>query len=120
MKSEKNKTMARFKNAMKIEQLADFYNIDALVIYELADFGIINLKRRNKQEIIPHEELERCERAVRLYSDLGVNKEGVEIILDMREKMEQLQKDLLKARHRLNRKLETTENYSETDFFEIE
>ena len=112
--------MARFKNAMRIEQLADFYNIDALVIYELADFGIIDLKKRNKQEIIPHEELERCERAVRLYSDLGVNKEGIEIILDMREKMEQMQKDLVSAHHRLNRIIETDETYSETDFFEIE
>jgi chaperone modulatory protein CbpM len=120
VKSEKNKTMAPLKNAIKIEQLADFYNIDALVIYELADFGIIDLKKRNKQEIIPHEELERCERAVRLYCELGVNKEGIEIILDMREKMEQLQKDLLRAHHRLNRMTECTETYSEIDFFEIE
>ena len=112
--------MARFKNALKIEQLADFYNIDALVIYELADFGIIDLKRRNKQEIIPHEELERCERAVRLYSELGVNKEGIEIILEMRNKMERLQKDLMRARHRINQMIETTEMYSETDFYEIE
>lgn len=105
---------------MKIEQLADFYHIDVRVIYELSDFGIIKLKKKNEEEIIPHEELERCERAVRLYTDLGVNKEGIEIILNMREKMEQLQKDLLKARQRLNKMMETPETYSDTEFFEIE
>lgn len=112
--------MSQYRNAMEIEQLANFYHIDALVIYDLADFGIIKLKKRNKQEIIPNEELARCERAVRLYSDLGVNKEGIEIILDMREKMEQLQKDLSKLRHQLNRMMETPERYSDTEFLEIE
>jgi len=112
--------MSPYRNEMKIEQLADFYHIDVRVIYELSDFGIIKLEKRNNQEFIPNEELERCERAVRLYTDLGVNKEGIEIILNMREKMEQLQKDLLKVRQRLNRMMETSETYLDTEFFEIE
>ena len=108
------------KYAIKIEQLADFYNVNTQVIYELAEFGIINLKRESKQEIILHEDLDRCERAVRLYSELGVNKEGIEIILDMREKMERLQKELGIAHQHLNRIITEEETFFEADFFEIE
>ncbi|MBE0651053.1 MAG: hypothetical protein IH595_09440 [Bacteroidales bacterium] len=108
------------KYAIKIEQLADFYNVNTQVIYELAEFGIINLKRESKQEIILHEDLDRCERAVRLYSELGVNKEGIEIILEMREKMERLQKELNLAQRRLNLMITAEEAFFQTDFFEIE
>lgn len=112
--------MDTIKDAIRIEQLAEFYKIDTLVIYELADFGIIELSRVEHGEIIPQESLERCERAVRLYTELGVNKEGIEIILDMRDKIEQLQKDLYIVQHRLHSMEEKDKSTVTGDFFEIE
>jgi len=52
-----------------------------------------------------HEDLERLEIILKLTRDLGVNLAGVEIILNMREKMEAMQKQVVGFIETLNQEL---------------
>ena len=86
-----------------IEEFADFHKITTEVIHEFADFGLIEIRQIKKKPCIIAAQLEHCERAIRLHRDLGVNKEGIEIILDMRFKHAEMQQELMRLRHQIKK-----------------
>ncbi len=86
-----------------IEEFAGFHKITTQLIQDFADFGLIEIRQVEKKHCIFSEQIEHCERAIRLHRDLGVNKEGIEIILDMRSKQTLLQQELMRLRHQLNK-----------------
>jgi MerR family transcriptional regulator/heat shock protein HspR len=64
-----------------------------LRIYERA--GFIKPKRSGgNTRLYSEEDVEKLEMILRLTRDLGVNLAGVEVILSMREKMEQMQREM--------------------------
>ena len=64
-----------------------------LRIYERE--GFIKPKRSNgNTRLYSEEDVERLEMVLRLTRELGVNLAGVDVILSMREKMEQLQREM--------------------------
>lgn len=66
------------------------------------------------------DEMERCERVIRLYQELGVNKEGIEIILDLRQRIEELQKEVTRMKHLLSKHEVRMTNLFPGEFFDIE
>ncbi len=57
--------------------------------------GFIKPKRsRGNTRLYSEEDVEKLEMILRLTRDLGVNLAGVEVILSMREKMEQMQREM--------------------------
>lgn len=86
-----------------IEEFAEFHQVTAKLVYEFADFGLIEVKQIEKKPFIVADQLDKCERAIRLHRDLGVNKEGIEIILEMREKHAEMQKELLRLKHEIRK-----------------
>jgi DNA-binding transcriptional MerR regulator len=95
--------MNTIRQQITIEEFADFHQVTTELIKEFADFGLINMIQVERQYCIDTGHIERCERAIRIYKDLGVNKEGIEIILDMREKHAQMQQELRWLRHQLKK-----------------
>ena len=95
--------MGTIKQQITIEEFADFHQVTTTLIREFADFGLIRTTRVEQQFCIDPDNLERCERAIRMHKELGVNKEGIEIILDMREKHAEMQRELMQLRHQLKK-----------------
>jgi MerR family transcriptional regulator, heat shock protein HspR len=76
-----------------------------LRIYERE--GFIKPKRSGgNTRLYSEEDVERLEMVLRLTRDLGVNLAGVEVILSMREKMEQMQREMEEAIIELRGELE--------------
>ena len=76
-----------------------------LRIYERE--GFIKPKRSGgNTRLYSEEDVEKLEMILRLTRELGVNLAGVEVILSMREKMEQLQREMEETIHLLRGKLE--------------
>lgn len=69
-------------------------HIELELCREFADFGLIHIVSEHDAEYIMERELSRLHQAANLYRDLGVNCEGVEIILSMREHIIELQEEL--------------------------
>lgn len=91
------------KRQITIQEFADFHKVTTELIKEFTDFGLISVVQVERQYCIDTGNIERCERAIRLHKDLGVNKEGIEIILDMREKHAEMQRELKWLRHQLKK-----------------
>ena len=95
--------MNTIKRQITIEEFADFHQVTTELIQEFADFGLISVLKVEQQYCIDTGNIERCERAIRIHKDLGVNMEGIEIILDMREKHAEMQRELKWLRHQLEK-----------------
>ena len=95
--------MNTIKRQITVEEFADFHQVTTELIKQFADFGLVRIQQVERQYCIDPEQMERCERAIRIHKDLGVNMEGVEIILDMRDKYSEMQKELLRLRHQIKK-----------------
>ena len=72
-------------------QLCEYFNIDYGTIQELGEYGLYPVVSLGGESVIEARYLDRVERVIGLYRTLGVNKEGIDIILDLREKIAGLQ-----------------------------
>jgi MerR family transcriptional regulator/heat shock protein HspR len=100
--------MAKRKNkaAYMISAVAEQYEIhpQTLRLYERE--GLLAPSRSDgNTRLYTDEDLERLEVILKLTRDLGVNLAGVEIILNMREKMEQMQRQMTEFVNTLNREM---------------
>src|SRR3954470_24334946 len=100
------KMRAKSKAAYMISSVAEQYAVhpQTLRLYERE--GLLKPSRSDgNTRLYTEEDLERLEVILHLTRDLGVNLAGVEIILNMREKMEAMQAQMEGFIGTLNRKL---------------
>lgn len=108
---------AREHRLFMISVVAEMLGIhpQTLRLYERE--GFIKPKRSGgNTRLYSEEDVERLEMVLRLTRDLGVNLAGVEVILSMREKMEQMQREMeetiLRLREELAREIRRREEES--------
>ena len=93
----------RSKAAYMISSVAEQYQIhpQTLRLYERE--GLLKPSRSDgNTRLYTDQDLERLDVILKLTRDLGVNLAGVEIILNMREKMEEMQRQIQEFVARLN------------------
>jgi len=98
--------MLRPKKYISLQDVSDFFCIEVDECREFADFGLITIISERNEAYIEPQDFERLKSIVSLYKNLGINKEGIEIILSMRNRIIELQEEI----DRLNHKVERMEN----------
>jgi MerR family transcriptional regulator/heat shock protein HspR len=69
--------------------------------------GLVRPQRSSRQSrLYSQRDVERLQRIQRLTRDLGVNLAGVEVILDLLDRMEALREEMQQEIHRLSRRVE--------------
>ncbi len=99
--------MAREHRLFMISVVSEMLGIhpQTLRLYERE--GFIKPKRSGgNTRLYSEEDVEKLEMILRLTRELGVNLAGVEVILSMREKMEQMQKEMEETVRQLREELE--------------
>jgi chaperone modulatory protein CbpM len=77
------------------------YQIEITLINELESFGLIEIIEHNENKYFDKNQLVYLEKIIRLHNDLNINKEGIEIILDLLEKENQLLSEIKYLKNRL-------------------
>ncbi len=90
------------KDLIPIAQFCEIYKIEFSFINSLNDFGLIELTYVDKDEFIALEKIQEIEKIIRLHDDLGVNFEGIDIITNLMQKIDTLQKRLNTIENQLN------------------
>jgi DNA-binding transcriptional MerR regulator len=88
---------------ISIQDIADFCHVAVDVLQEWAEDGLITISVREKSQGIPADEVGEIRRIARLYKELGVNREGIEIITAMRSRILELSREAARLRHELER-----------------
>lgn len=77
------------------------YQIEINLINDLESFGLIETIVHNENKYLDKNQLVYVEKIIRLHNDLNINKEGIEIILDLIEKEKQLLLEIKYLKNRL-------------------
>ncbi|HLN21756.1 MAG TPA: chaperone modulator CbpM [Bacteroidales bacterium] len=76
-------------------------NIDPAFILTLDESGILRFEHSGDDLFINHDQLPKLEKIIMLHYDLDINLEGIETILHLLERSEQMKKELSELRNRL-------------------
>lgn len=86
-----------------IQHYCETTEVDPEFIEQLFEYGLIQHLEHGDAPAILQEELPRIERMARLHYDLDINLEGLQVIAHMREKLIQMQKEMLELQRKLKR-----------------
>ena len=75
--------------------------IEINLIHDLEEFGLIETIVHQEQKYLDKNQLAYIEKIIRLHNDLNINKEGIEIILNLQEKENQLLSEINYLKNRL-------------------
>jgi hypothetical protein len=91
------------KEYITIDFFCRQHGIEVSVINTLHEYGLIEVMLMEEKEYLPLSELAEAEKLIRLYGELAVNPEGIDVIIHLlkRIKSMQLQIQLLENRIRL-------------------
>jgi chaperone modulatory protein CbpM len=78
------------------------HQLEISFIHSLKDHGMIETIFVDQVLCLYVEELPRLEQIVRLHRDLEVNIEGIEVINDLLERIEEMQEEIARLRKRLD------------------
>lgn len=84
-----------------VEVFCQEYQIEIDLINDLESFGLIETIVHNENKYFDKNQIVYVEKIIRLHNDLNINKEGIEIILDLLEKEKQLLSEIKYLKNRL-------------------
>ena len=84
-----------------IDVFCQEYQIEINFINDLESFGLIETIVHNENKYLDKNQLVHVEKIIRLHNDLNINKEGIEIILDLLEQEKQLLLEIKYLKNRL-------------------
>lgn len=89
------------KKYLRMIEVIEVCGVDEEFVLKLEQERLIEPVNRRRQKLYPLEQVERVRVAHTLIADLGVNLEGAEVILHMREQMIAMQREFRRAMHSL-------------------
>lgn len=81
-------------NKISIEQCCVYYNIETSFVYQLDEYGLIELSRSDEAVFITFEQLSDLEKYMHLHYELEINLEGLETIKHLLDQVHTLQKEV--------------------------
>lgn len=82
------------QTTITLSQVCDYYHIDIGLIRAFSEFGLYPTVIIDGEIGIETKNLDKLEQIISLYQALGINKEGIDIILELREKISGLQEEV--------------------------
>lgn len=75
--------------------------IEVNLIQDFEDYGLIEIIVKEEQRYIDRNQLATLEKIIRLHNELNINKEGIDIILNLQEKENRLLTEIKYLKDRL-------------------
>lgn len=84
-----------------VNQLCEHYQVEISLFTELHDFGIIEILTIEDSYFIHEDKISVVEKVVRMQKDLNINLEGIDTVLTLLDKINDLQTELNTVKNRL-------------------
>ncbi|HSJ68221.1 MAG TPA: chaperone modulator CbpM [Anditalea sp.] len=82
-----------YRNLIAIETFCTYHNVENSFIYTVEDAGLIEIILVDDVYFIDEDHLSDLERIVRLYKELDINAEGIGAILQLLDRIDDLQRE---------------------------
>ena len=84
-----------------IQQLCKHYQIEMSLFSELQDFGFIEILTIEDSYFIHESKISVVEKVVRMQKDLNINLEGIDTVMNLLDKINDLENELNSVKNRL-------------------
>jgi hypothetical protein len=89
------------ENFIPLHQLCMHYNVEMSFFSILNEYGLIEIKTIEQSHYIHQDKLNDIEKMIRMYYELDVNIEGIDIVFNLLQKIDDLQNELISVKNRL-------------------
>ena len=84
-----------------VDEFCVSHGITTQFMVQLHEFGLIEIFQKKNVHYFSNEELPKAEKIIRLYSDLDINLEGIEVIHDLLERIDRMQGEIRSLKNKL-------------------
>ena len=85
-----------------IDIFCSHHGVDIAFVRSLGEYGLVEITEISSQYMIPITQLAAAEKMTRLYLDLQVNPEGIDIIFNLMEKIQTMRSEITNLQNRLS------------------
>jgi hypothetical protein len=89
------------KEYISIEELCAHYQIETTFFSRLTEYGLVETQTIQQVELVHVEQIDRVEKVLRMHRDLELNLEGIDVVMNLLDRIDQLQQELISTRNRL-------------------
>ena len=89
------------ENLIPTAELCSHHNIEVSFIGALQNYGLVRVTTIEGMEFIEKEHLKEIERMIHFYYDLDINLEGIDVIQNLLENLQSMQKEVSLLKNRL-------------------
>ena len=90
------------KNLIPIPELCAHYEVEISFFSYFNEIGLIEIKTIESSQYIDSDSVYEIEKIVRMHQELDVNIEGIDVVFNLLQKIDTLQKELTALKNRLN------------------
>lgn len=90
------------QNYILVKTLCVHYKIEISFIKELNNVGLIEIEQLDSGDFIHEEKIGDLEKMIRMYHELNVNIEGIDVVFNLLQKEIQLKEEVQELRNRLS------------------
>jgi hypothetical protein len=83
------------------QTLCTSYNIELSFLDALHTMQLIEIKVVEQSQVVHHDQIGELERIIRLHKELNLNLEGIDVVLNLLEKEQELRNEVIALQNRL-------------------
>lgn len=89
------------ENLIPIPTLCIHYKVEQSFFNNLSEMGLLEIKTIEETQYIHPEAIYEIEKMIRMHQDLEVNMEGIDVVFNLLQKIDDLQNELISVKNRL-------------------
>lgn len=89
------------ENFISLETLCTHYNVELSFFSNLNEIGLIEIQMVQDIQYVHQDSIYEIEKMIRMYQELDVNLEGIDVVFNLLQKIDSLKKELTAVRNRL-------------------
>jgi hypothetical protein len=91
------------KNMILLKTVCSHYQVDLSFFTHLGEVGLIEIQIIEESLYIREDQINDIDRIIRIHQELDVNLEGIDVVFNLLQKIDRLEKDLITMKNRLKR-----------------
>jgi hypothetical protein len=89
------------KNLILLQTVCSHYQVELSFFTHLSEIGLIEIEIIEQSPYIREKQIKDIERMIRMHHELEVNPEGIDVVFNLLQKIDRLEKDLIITKNRL-------------------
>lgn len=85
-----------------LDEFCTRHHVEVSFVRSLEEYGLLQTIIVNETLCLPGDELPKLEQAVRLHQELKINSEGIDVVINLLHRIENLQNEITELRNKLN------------------